>query len=121
MSSESHAAINHPNQNPYLSKTQQGRNASPPSPDPLLVQWGRLSGVRYDFKKAGYVLPRHQHSHMNNHVVIVQLGSCIVREFENGEAIEYTVKAGDTLDSDAPVDHEIEALEDNTRILNLIK
>ena len=77
--------------------------------------------MRYHFNKAGDVLPRHQHTEANNHVVIVQLGSCIVREFENGETLEYIVKAGQTLDSTLPIDHEIEALEDNTRILNLVK
>lgn len=119
MSSESRAATDRQPQTLYW--LQQGRSASPPSPDPLIVQWGKLYGVRYDFKKAGHVLPRHQHTEANNHVVIVQLGSCVVREFENGEVIEHVVKAGQTLDSDAPVDHEIEALEDNTRILNLVK
>ena len=120
MSSESHAALSRHLRQKQRRNSQQ-TNDPPALPDTLFVQWGKLIGTRYHFNKAGDVLPRHQHGPGNVHVVIVQLGSCVVREFEGGEVLEYVVAAGETLDSDAPVDHEIEALEDNTRILNLIK
>lgn len=120
MSLDNHAALNdqsHRSQH----RQQQSVKQNPALPDPLIVRWGRLQGTRYDFNKAGDVLPRHRHEVDNAHVVIVQLGSCVVREFEGREVIEYVLEAGQTLDSAAPVEHEIEALEDNTRILNLIK
>lgn len=121
MSTANLAASN--GQHRHRSQRQQppSDKQDPALPDALLVRWGRLQGTRYDFNKAGDVLPRHRHEVGFAHVVIVQLGACIVREFERGEVIEYVLEAGQTLDSAAPVEHEIEALENNTRILNLIK
>lgn len=120
MSLDNHAASNG-HQYRSQHRQPQSQKESPALPDPLIVRWGRLQGTRYDFKEAGDMLPRHSHSVDNAHVVIVQLGSCVVREFDGNDVIEYVLEAGQTLDSAAPVEHEIEALEDNTRILNLIK
>ena len=120
MSMESRAALNDQRRRPSQRNRLQNAKQDQALPDALCVQWGNLRGTRYDFKREGDLLPRHTHLD-NAHVVIVQLGSCVVREFEGGKIIEYRVAAGQTLDSAVPVEHEIEALEDNTRILNLIK
>jgi quercetin dioxygenase-like cupin family protein len=84
--------------------------------DPL-QNLGDIRGARYDFEKAGDVLPKHVHSENDNHITIVARGR--VKAYSHDWSIEAT--AGQLIDFRAGEPHELAALEDNTRIFNIIK
>jgi len=79
--------------------------------------FGKLNGTAYDFLVAGDVLPMHQHTENDVHISIVARGSFKAR----GYTWELTVKAGDVLDWKPNDPHEFIALEDNSRLVNIIK
>lgn len=82
---------------------------------PLL--FGKLSGTIYDFLYAQAVLEKHQHTEDNIHITIVARGSFKI----SGNGWERTVTAGDVIDWLPNDPHEFIALEDNSRIVNILK
>lgn len=78
---------------------------------------GELSGAIYDFEFAGDVLERHVHDEMSNHITIVARGKlkAISDDWEK------EASAGQIIDFKAGEPHELVALEDNTRIINIVK
>lgn len=66
------------------------------------------------FLNKGEGLPKHEHEY--NHLTVCVLGSCVIRK----ENLELTLTAKDNaVDLTAKEWHEIEALEDNTIIINM--
>jgi quercetin dioxygenase-like cupin family protein len=78
---------------------------------------GKLSGVVYTFEQVGDVLPMHIHDEMTAHLTIVARGR--VKAHGNEWSAEYG--AGSVIDFPANQSHEFIALEDNSRIINIIK
>ena len=83
------------------------------------VDFGKLffyKGVQVSqyLLKKGEGLPAHQHTY--NHATMCLLGSCVIRK-ENVEIILHA--KDDALDLIANQWHEIEALEDNTIVINI--
>ena len=81
--------------------------------------FGLLKGTVYDFEVAGDVLPMHWHSPENVHITVVGRGSFRTQGPE--DTWEKIVKAGDVIDWQAYQQHEFIALEDNSRIVNIVK
>jgi quercetin dioxygenase-like cupin family protein len=78
---------------------------------------GKLSGLIMDFQLVGDKLPMHTHGSADVHITIVARGSFTAR----GDGWEREVKSGDVLDWQPEQPHEFEALEDRSRIVNIIK
>ena len=78
-----------------------------------LENLGALRGFMYDFEKSGDVLPKHNHIESDVHITIVARGR--LKDWE----LEAT--AGQLLNFRPGEPHELMALEDNTRIFNIIK
>jgi len=78
---------------------------------------GDLKGTIYDFEVAGDILPKHTHTDDNVHITIVARGS--IKAYSHDW--EKVATAGQILDFRADEPHEIVSLEDNTRILNIVK
>ena len=87
---------------------------------PKVTQLRNLEDIRgaiYDFDKAGDILPKHVHTVDNVHVTIVARGK--IKSYSHDWSTEST--AGQIVDFRAYEPHEIMALEDNTRIINIVK
>jgi quercetin dioxygenase-like cupin family protein len=82
---------------------------------PLLA--GKLSGTVYTFEKVGDTLPMHTHTDGNAHITIVARGK--VKAHGNEWEAEYS--AGAVIDFPTDQSHEFIALEDDSRIVNIIK
>jgi quercetin dioxygenase-like cupin family protein len=82
-----------------------------------LENLGSLQGAMYDFEKAGDILPKHNHTEDNVHITIVAKGK--LKAYSHDWEMEAT--AGQLLDFPAGQPHELMAMEDNTRIFNIIK
>jgi len=82
-----------------------------------LENLGDLCGGIYDFEKAGDILPKHNHTEDNAHITIVARGK--IKAYSHDWSIEAT--PGQILDFRPNEPHEFMALEDNTRIFNIIK
>lgn len=82
-----------------------------------LENLGSLRGAVYDFEKAGDILPKHNHTEDTAHITIVARGK--LKAYSHDWELEAT--AGQILDFRAGEPHELTALEDNTRIFNIIK
>lgn len=78
---------------------------------------GKLSGVVYTFEKAGDTLPMHTHTGGNAHITIVARGKIKA----HGNAWEAEYSAGAVIDFPTDQSHEFIALEDNSRVVNIIK
>jgi quercetin dioxygenase-like cupin family protein len=78
---------------------------------------GDLRGVIYDFEKTGDVLPKHNHDEDTVHVTIVARGKLKAYSHD----WETIVEAGSIIDFVPGQPHELVALEDDTRIINIIK
>ena len=78
---------------------------------------GDLRGTMYDFEKSGDILPKHVHTENNVHITIVARGK--IKAYSHDW--EKEAVAGQLLDFRPNEPHEIMALEDNTRIFNIIK
>lgn len=78
---------------------------------------GKLSGTIYTFEKVGDTLPMHTHSGGNAHITIVARGK--IKAHGNEWEAEYS--AGSVIDFPTNQSHEFIALEDNSRIVNIIK
>lgn len=81
------------------------------------LQYGDLKGIFYAFAKAGDKLPEHVHTEDNTHITIVTNGS--VKAYNSTWSV--TATAGQILDFEAGFPHTIEALEDNTKVFNMLK
>lgn len=78
---------------------------------------GDLIGVIYDFEFAGDILPKHNHNEYDVHITIVARGKLKAYSHD----WEKEVPAGGLIDFRAGEPHELMALENNTRIFNIIK
>jgi len=85
-------------------------------PNPL-PELGDLKGTIYDFEVIGDVLPKHIHTEDNVHITIVARGK--IKAYSHDW--EKEAVAGQILNFRANEPHEIIALEDNTRIINIVK
>lgn len=83
----------------------------------LLQGCGDLRGSIYDFEKVGDVLQKHNHTEDNIHITIVARGK--VKAYSHDWELEAT--PGQVLNFTAGEPHEFMALEDNTRIINIVK
>jgi len=79
--------------------------------------FGKLTGTAYDFPVSGDVLPMHQHSEGDVHITVVARGSFKA----HGNGWERVLMAGDIADWKPHDPHEFVALEDNSRIVNIVK
>jgi len=82
-----------------------------------LENFGDLRGGMYDFEKAGDILPKHNHDDTSAHITIVARGKLKAYSHD----WEQIATAGQLLDFRAGEPHELVALEDNTRIFNIVK
>ncbi len=78
---------------------------------------GDLRGAMYTFERSGDVLPKHNHTENDAHITIVARGK--LKAYSHDWSLEAT--AGQMLNFRAGEPHELMALEDNTRIFNLVK
>jgi quercetin dioxygenase-like cupin family protein len=81
------------------------------------ASFGDLKCSIYDFEQKGDILPKHNHNRSDVHITIVARGS--VKAYSHDW--EKEVKNGGIIDFIEGEPHEIIALEDNTRIINIIK
>jgi quercetin dioxygenase-like cupin family protein len=86
-------------------------------PTPMKLEFGDIRGVIYDFASAGDVLPKHNHTEDTVHITIVARGR--IKTYSHDW--EQEAGAGQIIDYRAGEPHEIMALEDNTRIVNIVK
>lgn len=82
-----------------------------------IENFGDIRGSIYDFEKIGDTLPKHNHTESDVHITIVTKGK--IKAFSHDW--EQEAIAGQILNFRASEPHEITALEDNTRIVNIIK
>ena len=82
-----------------------------------LPRMGMITGGVYDFEKAGDIVPKHNHDEHQAHITIVARGS--IKAYSHDW--EKIIPLGGCVDFPAGQPHEFMALEDNTRIFNLIK
>jgi len=82
-----------------------------------LENLGQLTGTMYDFESAGDILAKHVHTADNVHITIVARGK--VKAYSHDW--EQIAQAGQLIDFQPNQPHEIMALEDNTRIFNIVK
>ena len=82
-----------------------------------LENLGQLTGTMYDFESAGDILPKHVHTAENVHITIVARGK--IKAYSHDW--EQIAQAGQLIDFQPNQPHEIMALEDNTRIFNIVK
>ena len=78
---------------------------------------GKLTGVVYFFEKTNDVLKRHFHETGMGHITVVSSGSVRII----GDDWEKEIKIGGVIDLPDNQSHEIIALEDNTKIVNINK
>lgn len=81
------------------------------------IAFGDLRGIMYDFEKAGEIVVKHTHGEDDTHVTIVARGS--IKAYSHDW--ETIVSAGQIIDFPPNQPHELMALEDNTRIFNIMK
>jgi len=79
--------------------------------------WGDLAGVIYDFEKSGDILPKHTHAKVDSHITIIVRGKVKIYSHD-WEILGFP---GNIIDIKENVPHEIMALEDNSKIVNLLK
>jgi quercetin dioxygenase-like cupin family protein len=78
---------------------------------------GDINGVMHDFEKAGDILPNHVHTEQDAHITIVARGK--LKAYSDGW--EIVAIPGQLVNFEPGQAHELMALEDNTRIFNIIK
>jgi quercetin dioxygenase-like cupin family protein len=81
------------------------------------LEAGDIKGRIYDFEFANDILPGHIHDETNVHITIVCKGK--IKAYSHDWEIEAI--PGQVIDFRVGEPHEIMALEDNTRIINIIK
>jgi quercetin dioxygenase-like cupin family protein len=77
---------------------------------------GKLVGVRYEFDASGDTLASHKHTPELCHNVVVLKGSVSV---QSGD-LRHILLAGEIFDFDGTAMHEIQALEDHTRVIHFL-
>ena len=82
-----------------------------------LLNVDSVRGIIFDFPEVGDVLPMHTHDKTNVHITICARGR--LRVFSN--QFELEISAGEVWDWEDGVWHGFEALEPNSRIVNIIK
>ena len=82
-----------------------------------LEKIGDIRGTIYDFERAGDVVAKHNHAESDAHITIVARGKLKAYSHD----WETVATAGQLLDFRAGEPHELMALEDNTRIFNIVK
>lgn len=82
-----------------------------------LADCGDIRGMIYDFEKSGDILPKHNHNEDNVHITVVARGRFKI--YSHDWEIEAT--AGQVVNFRANEPHEFMALEDNSRIVNILK
>jgi len=82
-----------------------------------LENLGDIKGTMYTFEKAGDILPKHVHTEDNVHITIVARGRLKAYSHD----WEQIAEAGQLIDFRIGEPHELLALEDNTRIFNILK
>ena len=82
-----------------------------------LENLGDIQGMMYDFEKEGDILPKHNHTEDNAHITIVARGKLKAYSHD----WEKIAIAGQIMDFRVGEPHELMALEENTRIINIIK
>lgn len=82
-----------------------------------IITAGKLTGVIYTFEKVGDVLPMHTHQNGDAHITVVARGKFRV----HGNEWEAEYSAGAVIDFPTDQSHEFVALEDNSRIVNIVK
>ena len=82
-----------------------------------LKDCGDIRGVIYDFEKSGDILPKHNHTEDNVHITIICRGRFKVYSHD----WEMEATAGQVLNFQPNHPHEFMALEDNSRIVNIVK
>lgn len=85
-------------------------------PTPTRINYGHLRGTVYDFSVEGDVLPMHWHKPDNSHITIVARGSFRAQ----GPDWQRIVSSGDVINWEPYKMHEFVALEDNSRIVNIV-
>jgi len=78
---------------------------------------GKITGTIYDFEVTGDILPMHNHDENTAHATHVARGSVKA----SGQGWEKQFKAGAVIDFPPNQEHQLVALEDNTRIVNITK
>lgn len=81
------------------------------------INFGDLRGTMFTFEKAGEVLEKHSHTEDNVHVTIVARGRVKICSHD----WERIAVAGQLVDFRPGEPHEIIALEDGTRVFNILK
>ena len=82
-----------------------------------LENLGDIKGAIYDFEKSGDILPKHVHNEHDVHITIVARGK--IKAYSHDW--EIVAVPGQILDFRVGEPHEIMALEDGTRIFNILK
>lgn len=82
-----------------------------------LIDLGDIKGRMYDFEFAGDILPKHVHTESDVHITIVARGK--LKAYSHDWEQEAT--AGQLIDFRVGEPHELMAMEDNTRIFNILK
>jgi quercetin dioxygenase-like cupin family protein len=82
---------------------------------------GALQGMVYLFESSGDILEEHYHPKNEGHVTFVIQGSVKIESKLLENNWTRTGKAGDFFDLPDDQWHEITALENNTKILNILK
>ena len=82
-----------------------------------LKDLGDINGMIYDFETRGDILPKHNHDDNSAHITIVARGK--IKAYSHDWEVEGI--AGQILDFRPNEPHEFMALEDNTRIINIVK
>lgn len=82
-----------------------------------LLDFGVIKGIVIDFEKQGDILPKHVHGKEDNHISIVARGS--IKAYSHDW--ERVVPCGGVIDFREGEPHEVMALEDNTRVVNILK
>lgn len=81
------------------------------------LEAGNLRGTIYDFEHIGDVLTKHNHTEYDVHITIVARGK--IKAYSHDWELEAV--AGQILNFRPNEPHELLALEENTRIINIIK
>ena len=81
------------------------------------AKFGNLNATIYDFEVIGDKLPMHTHGDADNHITVDNRGTLVAR----GHDWEMILKVGQIADWIAGQAHEFEAIEDNSRIVNIVK
>lgn len=81
------------------------------------IKFGDVSGTIYEFENAGDILAKHVHTEDNVHVTIVTNGK--LKAYSHDWSIE--ANPGQIIDFKVGEPHELMALEDNTKVINILK